>query len=279
MTDPVRIGPFPGGADNRRSDEELWSERGGALLRAASNVDVTDEGRLRRRKGFALASGESVPQDFPVALPIVRTHSTSGQEILSNDDLRDLMNPQPRALSCKHFGRYVAAFGDTLFFSDPYLDGDEFGRGARTTADRNFLPFRGQITAVFSTDDGLYVGSDATYFIAGDVQGSAPLQVHPAQIIQGSVTAIAKEKRFAWISSQGPVTGSAGGQVEALAADHLETGFLPPTLTGTSLYRVAGGLRQLVMTLHGAPDASAAVSSDFMDAEVIRNEVNYGHGH
>lgn len=269
-TKPIRLGPFIAGADNRREDVELLDQEQGAILRSAVNVDVTDAGRLRRRGGFALAADKQPPVDFPVSLPISRTHSSSGTEILGNDDLRDVMNPQPRALSCKHFGRYVAAFGDTLFYSDPWVDGDEFGRGARTTADRNFLPMKAQITAVFSTEAGLYVSSDATYFIAGDVHGSSPIQAHPARILQGSVTAISKDRRYAWLSTQGPCQGDAAGAVQAVAADHLETGPIPAGMTGASLFRAAGGLRQIIFTLHGRPDSQAA-ARDWMRAEVIRN--------
>ncbi|MEG0194488.1 MAG: hypothetical protein RR857_23855 [Comamonas sp.] len=53
-----RIGPFPFGVNNRLADHELTQSVGdGAvdLLRAAVNVDVTANGKLRRRAGFTLA--------------------------------------------------------------------------------------------------------------------------------------------------------------------------------------------------------------------------------
>lgn len=269
----TRIGPFKAGADNRREDISLWDREKGAALRSAVNVDITDLGKLRRRSGFAPAPGEVAPIDFPVSLPVTRTSDSSTTDILDNQPLRSTMNPQPRALSCKHFGRYVAAFGDTLFYSDPFLDGDEFGRGAQTTPDRNFLPFAAPITSVFSTGTGLYVSADATYFISGDVHGSAPNPSHPTQIVRGSVAEIPKENKYAWISTQGPAVGDQNGSVDLVAAERLETGPIPPTLTGASLFRSSNGLRQLVMTLHGQPSSSGAVSSDYMDAVVVRKDL------
>lgn len=265
----TRIGPFKAGVDNRREDISLWDAEKGAALRSAVNADITTEGKLRRRAGFSPAVGEVAPIDFPVMLPVTATYDVSATDILDNQPLRSTMNPQPRALSCKHFGRYIAAFGDTLFYSDPFLDGDEYGRGAQTTPDRNFLPFAATITAVFSTGAGIFVSADATYFIAGDVHGSQPLPAHDSRIARGSVVAIPREDKFAWVSTHGPAIGDQNGQVSLIAADRLEAGAIPPTLTGASLFRASNGLRQLVMTLHGATD-SAAFSSDYMDAVAVR---------
>lgn len=52
------IGPWPLGVDNRKADHALTQADGNVvvdLLRSATNVDITDEGRLRRRAGFTLA--------------------------------------------------------------------------------------------------------------------------------------------------------------------------------------------------------------------------------
>lgn len=55
MSSP-RIGPFRQGMNNRRPDYDLAlgrEEGGGHLLRNAVNVDVTDQGKPRRRPGYA----------------------------------------------------------------------------------------------------------------------------------------------------------------------------------------------------------------------------------
>lgn len=52
------IGPFPAGVNNRRDDHNLRQpvQRGSIdLLRSATNVDLTDEGKVRRRPGFTQA--------------------------------------------------------------------------------------------------------------------------------------------------------------------------------------------------------------------------------
>lgn len=58
MAEPKRIGPFPRGMDNRRPDFKLAlgrEEGGGHLLRDALNVDVTAQGTVKTRAGYALA--------------------------------------------------------------------------------------------------------------------------------------------------------------------------------------------------------------------------------
>lgn len=51
-----RIGPFPAGMDNRAPDYKLrLPDGGGHLLRDALNVDVTAQGTVKTRAGYALA--------------------------------------------------------------------------------------------------------------------------------------------------------------------------------------------------------------------------------
>ena len=57
IKDTQRIGPFPLGMDNRRADFNLAlgkDEGGGHLLRDALNVDVTAQGTVKTRAGYAL---------------------------------------------------------------------------------------------------------------------------------------------------------------------------------------------------------------------------------
>lgn len=273
---PVKLGPFPLGMDNRAEDVSLKTGDGIDLLRMATNVDLTNAGKVRRRDGFTAVA--HVPQVNPqVAIPISPTHAVSGSELLSNDKLRDAMNPQPRELSCKHFGRYVAGFQDMLYWSDLYLDGDELGNGAKTTADRNFMPFPAPITAVFSTGSGIYVSADQTYFLAGDVQSAALNPVHPSIILKGSVSKSPNGESFVWLSTRGVMTGTASGEVAFLSNKHVDTGFLQAAQTGATLHRTANGVRQVIAILHGNPIASGIQNTDYMDAEVIRKGVNYGH--
>lgn len=50
-----RIGPFPLGMDNRAPDFSLALPDGGHLLRDALNVDVTPQGSIKTRPGYAVA--------------------------------------------------------------------------------------------------------------------------------------------------------------------------------------------------------------------------------
>ena len=271
-----KLGPFKAGVDNRRESESLWNREDGAMLRAANNVDITDEGKVRRRAGFSTTSRAAESEIAP-AQPLSNSHSSGSGDIFANAELRDTMNPQPRDLSCKHFGRYVAAVGDTLWFSDLYLDGDETGAGARITADRNFVQFAAPITAVFSTGAGLYVSADETFYLPGDVASTAPQDAHPTKIIRGSVAAVPNTNQFVWLSTRGPLVGEQNGKVDFLAYKHLDTGYINPAQTGATLFRVSGGLRQIITTLHGEANQSGASASDYMDAEIVRKGTDYGH--
>ena len=56
LKDAQRIGPFPAGMDNRAPDYKLrLPDGGGHLLRDALNVDVTAQGTVKTRAGYALA--------------------------------------------------------------------------------------------------------------------------------------------------------------------------------------------------------------------------------
>lgn len=56
ISDTKRIGPFPAGMDNRAPDYKLrLPDDGGHLLRDALNVDVTAQGTVKTRAGYALA--------------------------------------------------------------------------------------------------------------------------------------------------------------------------------------------------------------------------------
>lgn len=53
---PITVGPFPAGMDNRAPDYALALPQGaGHLLRDALNVNVTQQGGLKTREGYALA--------------------------------------------------------------------------------------------------------------------------------------------------------------------------------------------------------------------------------
>ena len=52
---PSRIGPFPQGMDNRVPDYELSLGDAGHLLRDAFNVDLTQTGTVKTRRGYTLA--------------------------------------------------------------------------------------------------------------------------------------------------------------------------------------------------------------------------------
>lgn len=57
-SNPIRVGPFPFGENNRRSPRDLVEKtvgQQGRFARAIVNADVHSEGRVTRRRGFTQA--------------------------------------------------------------------------------------------------------------------------------------------------------------------------------------------------------------------------------
>lgn len=228
---PVTLGPFPAGMDNMREDSELTDPDKGDLLRHAVNVDLSNSGQIRRRKGYTLAAGVPLP-------------------------------PSHDGLSCQHMGRTVRAEGSYLRWTDPWSEHE--------TPTKNFLPFPSDITAVFSTETGLFIGADQTYYLAGDVVTTALAVASPTRIVKGSVSTIPHEKLFVWLSSAGLARGTPDGQVTLMQRQHVEVGVIDPNATGATLYRAQAGLRQVIGIINSAPDDGVVAIGDYMDAELVR---------
>lgn len=116
------LGPWPLGVDNRKADHALTQAQGNVvidLLRSATNVDITDEGRLRRRGGFALAlAGQNVHSLWSDGGPV--GFCASGQRLLQLDEQlvateirADLIPGQPLSF-CEAGGTYFYTGGGQL---------------------------------------------------------------------------------------------------------------------------------------------------------------------
>jgi hypothetical protein len=118
------IGPFPLGVNNRRQDHDLEvrADRSKTdLLRQAVNVDLDASGKLRRRKGYALALAATTPHslwgDDKVGFFV------SGQELHQVTDapnglqarlVRADLTPGREATYCEAGGTYYYTNGEVL---------------------------------------------------------------------------------------------------------------------------------------------------------------------
>lgn len=152
-------------------------------------------------------------------------------------------------------GRLFVAAGDTLWFSEPL-------RPHLTAPRHNFVRFVGQIRFVEFVAGGAYVGDDrGVWWLAGDDPTQYRLQqASDAVAVARSSTLVPMHQIGAigsrvasdcavWLSSDGYMVGSPGGQVTALHADRVR---LSPQVTGQSVFLVRDGIKQIV-TLTATP--------------------------
>lgn len=116
-SDLSTIGPFPLGVNNRRQDHDMTQQVSGGrvdLLRSASNVDITDDGKVRRRSGYASAIvensvchslwGDGSEGFYAVGTTLYRLQSNG--DALEKSLIRDDLAPGAELSFCKAGGTH-----------------------------------------------------------------------------------------------------------------------------------------------------------------------------
>jgi len=187
------------------------------------------------------------------------------------------MEQMPPGHIVRYFkGRMWVAVGDMLVFSPGLRYGLYDPR-------HTYFRFPARITIVQPVEDGVYVVSDQTYFLAGTdpmqmsqrvvysdgaVEGTG-LSVPPTMIKEDEFDQLPDYLAF-WYSSNGAVLGLPGGQVRTITEDVLS---IPEFGRGATLLRNANGIRQLVTSLTSRGNESGFGASDSATAEIRRNGV------
>ena len=152
-------------------------------------------------------------------------------------------------------GRLFVAAGDTLWFSEPL-------RPHLTAPRHNFIRFVGQVRFVEFVAGGAFVGDDrGVWWLAGD-DPSGYRQQHASDAVAvarssalvpshhlGVMGSRAAADCAVWLSADGYMVGSPGGQVTALHSDRIR---LAPQIAGRSIFLVRDGIKQIV-TLTASP--------------------------
>ncbi|MCP4210874.1 MAG: hypothetical protein GY764_05285 [Halieaceae bacterium] len=143
-----------------------------------------------------------------------------------------------------------------------------------------FFQFPERITIVQPVDDGVYVVSDKTYFIAGtNPRAAGQVVVSPNRGIEGTGAQIdtehfdierAEGTAAFWYSNRGAMIGLTGGRIEPVMENKVA---LPEFDHGSTLFREDNGIRQLITTLRGQGTANSFGASDSVVAEVRTNAV------
>lgn len=163
-----------------------------------------------------------------------------------------------------------------LWYSEPY-------QFSLCDLKENFYQFPERITICLSVEDGLYIVADKAYFLSFNTHAEAQLiEVHGSKAVENTGLIINGDdltlqtkysgKVAYWFSSDGPIVGLPGGQVELLT----EKVFAVDDYTdkvGTSLYSEYNGIKQVVSTMPSGGPASEMASTDGASLTIIRNGV------
>lgn len=171
------------------------------------------------------------------------------------------LQPMPPATSlCAYNGRIYGASGRVLWCSEPLFYG-------QCNVVKNFLLFADDISAVVAHDDGIYVGSDVLYFLAGAGLGEFQLrQTMPCQLAAHSVTGIPDSQDSLVLSTRGLLRLMAGGSVKQFNENVMPS----PAIEGSTFVREQDGLSQYIGVATKTAGVSSFVATDYMEAEIIR---------
>lgn len=247
------FGPFPRGINNRAPDfaPPGTGDEGGDYLRDAMNVDISNTGTLKRRVGYTrVGDPPTIPTpdpdpDPPSAIPHLGYTAT--------DLLGDMQGV--------HVNRRVAVQGKKLCYSYP------FAQGVTNTAFQ-YEEFPADITGWISTDDGLYVSSDALYFIAGPLPAKQTVQVHPSPGLRNSFGRLPNSKTVFWVTVEGIAMGSSQGEVKLLQWENYAAA-IDPTATAITAFRDRDGMRQIIAIIDQEPTTAPGASDTIGEAAVV----------
>lgn len=196
------------------------------------------------------------PGAAPVSVPVL----PDGGALCPTLNLRPL---PPGRIVRAHMGRLLSASGPALFYSRPFAS-------ALFDPVRDYVLFPAPVTVVEPVPGGCYVCADKTYWLAGDVEQAALVEVLPYGAAFGSGTRLRSRPGAAWWSDRGLVVAGPGGEVQAVQDRAVA---VTPAQAAAVLIREQGGINQAVAAAQGGGSgASVAAARSFIDAEVVRKE-------
>jgi hypothetical protein len=166
------------------------------------------------------------------------------------------------AIVRSHLGRLLVARGPTLFFSDPWAP-------QMYRPDRGRIPFLKDIRLVVPLDTGVFVVTDRTFWLAGDLSDTRQVPVLPYGGVPGTDIFDDRRKVAYWRSEHGLVLGSPDGSVTNLQEEAV---FTANGTRGASLLREADGLRKVVSSV-SSQEATQLAASGWMAAEIVRKGI------
>ena len=169
------------------------------------------------------------------------------------------------------FGVLLAYFNGRIFIvdaADPtivwHTEANAYGH---VKLRKNYYKFEAPVTMIVAVDDGLYVASEQTWFIAGAGSAEASQRlVLESGAVFGSAASIPDTTDAIWMSDRGAVIGKSSGVVEVLSGKQVSTGGM---IDAAAMVREQNSIRQYVVVGSGS-EASALQAGSYAEAEIIR---------
>jgi len=205
---------------------------------------------------------------------------TSSYLISNSYDLGRQLRTQymDKPLSGKYLEQFVSriffAVDNILYYTEPYAY-------HLVNYRVNYIQFPETITDLAAVENGLYVGSDKTYFISGRKLSDVKLvdvvadTIVSNTMVKVSSTRFGKEEEeypvLVWTGRYGIYMGGPGGKVTNLTSGR----FVPsPATEGAAVVRDRDGTDQYAATLRDSEDSPDGIyASDVAVAEVYRDGV------
>lgn len=162
-------------------------------------------------------------------------------------------------------GRLYVARGNILYFTEPL-------RYGLHNPVHGYYMFPERLTLLKSVDAGLFVSSDATYFIEGSPQPATKgstvelKPVLPYKAIEGAHCNLPNTKDVMWLSARGVIVGRQNGTAENITEDHIAMDVSERACMGVLERNGFKG----VLTMMTNSTASSEISDDYVESEVQR---------
>lgn len=164
----------------------------------------------------------------------------------------------PGAIVRYYNGRTLVAAGNVLFYSDVY--------SPLMTPSEGYVVFPSTITLMEPCQAGVFVGSDQTYWLAGDLSDAAMNPVLPYGAVSNTGAEVPNQNACWWLSARGIVVGKPDGSVQNLQEERV---VVPSFGSGASAFIERDGMKQMVAPAF-SPSSSRASAESWMEAEVFR---------
>ena len=207
-----------------------------------SNIPQPTHGSVIRVRLYCSEPNGTIPYLYAV-LPVGTTGGIVGGTLSDKKPMETqfMRPPPPGDVLALHYGRIYIGAGPVLSWTEP------IGPGLSLRTSSHVLP--APITLLGSTDAGLVIAADKTYFMAGaNPQAARLVERLPYGAFKGSLTRDERAKRLYWLSPKGLCMAANDGEIRNLTEGRVA---LANAKRAPAIIREANGLRQFIGVLRG----------------------------